>query len=173
MQTPQTQTPLDAPSNPKGAIQLDIDDAVENVRKAAYWFFGIAALSLVNSFLISRGAYFVIGLAMTQLIDSVMIMTTGEVNFFVSLIAPAIFIVIGYYGAHLKRWAFIVGGALYFIDTVLYIGLWQLLPLVFHLFILYKLYRGYQTISEYESLSSQLDDADYDKLSKNLVEDEK
>jgi len=135
---------------------MNIDESVDGVRKAAYWFFGIAGLSIINTFLASKGAAFILGLGIGQLIDTIIIMLTGEVNYFISFLAPAIFIAIGIFAARLNRWAFIVGSIIYLFDAFLYLLFQSWLAFGFHLFILYKLYHGYRTIAEYDALRARM-----------------
>lgn len=156
MENPQNSVPTVDPPENMEVVQMNIDEAIENVRQAAYWFFGIAALSLINSFLASRGVYFILGLGLTQFIDGIVIALTGEINYFISLMAPLLFIVIGYFAATAHRWAFVVGALIYVLDAILYLYFMELLAFGFHAFILYKLYKGYRTISEYEELTEKM-----------------
>jgi hypothetical protein len=70
--------------------------------------------------------------------------------------APLMFVVIGYFSAKCHRWAFIIGAVIYLFDAVIYLYFEFWLAAAFHAFILYKLWNGYQTISEYEELRAKL-----------------
>lgn len=136
--------------------QINLNESVEAVRKAAYWFFGIAILSIINSFLASKGTYFVLGLGASQVLDGIAMELTGEVNFFLSLIPPAFMAMIGFFAARCNRWAFIVGAIVYFLDAILFLLFSEWLAFGFHLFVLYKLWQGFKTISEYDELKLKL-----------------
>jgi hypothetical protein len=154
MATPEEMEPIDAV--PKTEVDhMRIEQTVEEVRRAAYWFFGIAALSIVNSFLISKGTYFILGLALSQLVDGVMMEITGEQNLVFGLIPSLLFIVFGYFAAKLQRWAFIVGALVYAGDGVLYFLFEEWLAGGIHIYILYKLYQGYRSLGEYEELEAK------------------
>ena len=156
------ETPLDHPGSMRDpnenldVVQMNLDESLDAVRKAAYWFFGIAALSIVNTLLSSKGMFFVMGLGMSQIIDGIMLALTGDTNFFISLLAPAMFVVIGIFATKCHRWAFIVGGIVYLLDSALYLFFGEVFAFAFHLFILYKLLKGFQTISEFEELKAKL-----------------
>jgi hypothetical protein len=144
-----------APQNSE-VLRLNIEDAAQRLRKAANWFFIIAALSVVNSLLASRGAYFVMGLALSQLVDGLVSETDGITIFLSSLIFPAVFALFGYFGGKYARWAFIVGGIMYIIDAAIYGFANEWLALAFHLYVTYKLFMGFRSVQEYGSLQAQL-----------------
>jgi hypothetical protein len=137
--------------------QINLDESVEAVRRAAYWFFGIAILSVVNSFLASKGTYFILGLGFSQILDGISIQLTGEVNFFLSLIPPLIIALMGYFAMRCNRWAFIVGAVIYALDALLFLFYGEWLAFGFHAFVLYKLWNGFNTISEYEALKERIE----------------
>lgn len=147
--------PAEVPEN-KEVIQMGIEDIVDRIRKAAYWFFGIAALSIINSILLSKGVYFIMGLAISQVIDGIVLAATGEYNFVFGALSPVLFIVLGIFGAKLQRWAFITGTLIYLIDAVIYLYVGEWLAFAFHGFVIYKLFKGYQAIKEYEELSAKV-----------------
>jgi hypothetical protein len=127
----------------------------DKVRKSAFWFFAIAGLSIINTILLTRGVYFVLGLATSQLLDSYFIGVTGKPNLLLSLIPPAIFCLLGFFGLRLNRWAFISALILYFIDSIIYALLTEWIALAFHAFILYQLYLGIVAMNEYKKLSTK------------------
>lgn len=149
---PDQQTP---PANLQ-VIQSNINELLGSIRSKGSWFFWIAGLSLINTFLASKGTYFIVGLAMTQFVDAIMTELTGDVNYIVSLIVPAIFAVFGYFALKVNRWAFIVGALLYILDGLLYLYVEAWLAAGFHVYVLYHLYRGYRDISAYEEEVAKL-----------------
>ncbi|AYB32687.1 hypothetical protein [Chryseolinea soli] len=139
-------------------VEMNLEERATHVQKAAYWFYAIAALSIINVFLQAKGAYFIAGLAIPSFIDGFLIRDIIEVepNYFIQFAGAAIFIFFGYFAAKLQRWAFIVGAIVYVIDAAIYALVAQWLALAFHLFILYKLFQGFRTISEYEAIRKKL-----------------
>lgn len=139
-------------------VEMNLEESAAHVQKAAYWFYAIAALSVINIFLQAKGAYFIAGLAIPSFIDGFLAGDLGEVepNYFVQFTGVAIFIFFGYFGAKLQRWAFIAGAIFYVLDAAVYALVAQWLALAFHLFILYKLFQGFRTISEYEAIRKKI-----------------
>lgn len=140
----------------KEVVQMNVDEAQGNVRSKASWFFWIAALSLLNTVLAAKGIYFIIGLAISQIIDGIVLEVTGEVNYFISLLAPALFATFGFFAFRLKRWAFIAGAIFYLFDGLIYLYFQGWLAVAFHIFVLYKLYQGYKEITAYENEVARL-----------------
>ncbi|HEY5749200.1 MAG TPA: hypothetical protein VIU12_24190 [Chryseolinea sp.] len=134
--------------------QMNLEESAAQVKKAAYWFYVVAALSIINIFLQEKGTYFIAGLALPSFISGFLAGDSGEVtsNYFVPLAGAATFIFFGFFGARQQRWAFIVGAMVYVIDAAIYVLVAEWLALAFHLFILYKLFQGFRSISEYEAI---------------------
>jgi len=156
METPQEQITSVEPAENKQVVAMNIDETAGAVKSAANWFYWIAALSFLNTLLLSKGTYFIMGLAFTQLVDGMVMGVTGEVNYFVSAIVPLLFVGIGVLAGRLMRWAFILGAVLYLIDGLMYILFQEWLAILFHAYVLYRLYVGYKLITEYEALKQQL-----------------
>jgi hypothetical protein len=156
MEKPLDQMSFGDPTENLEVVQMNLDESTEQVRKAAYWFFGIAALSIINIFLASKDVFFIMGLGMNQMLDGIVIALTGDINYMISLVIPMIFVIIGYFAAKCNRWAFIAGAVIYLLDAVLFLYFQFWLAFAFHLYILYKLWNGYKTISEYEQLRERL-----------------
>jgi hypothetical protein len=104
----------------------------------------------------ASGTYFILGLGLSQFIDGIMIELTGEVNYIMSLLPSALLILIGFFAAKCQRWAFVVGAIVYVLDALIYVFASEWLAFGFHLFVLYKLWIGFKTISEYEQLKTKL-----------------
>lgn len=96
------------------------------------------------------------GLAISQVIDGIVVESTGETNIAISLIAPALFAMFGYFAFKLNRWAFIAGAVVYLLDGFVYLHAQEWLAAGFHVFVLYKLYQGYREITEYENELARL-----------------
>lgn len=131
-------------------VQSNVDEVRASIRSRGNWFFWIAGLSLINSFLTAKGGAFIVGLAFSQFVDAVVVELTGEINYVVSLVCPAIFAMFGYFAYRLNRWAFIVGGIVYLLDGLLYLYFQEWFAAAFHMYVLYILYKGYAEITEFE-----------------------
>lgn len=126
------------------------DNVKEKIQKSSFWFLAIAALSIVNTYLLSTGVYFHLGLACTQMLDAYFIGAKGSINLAYSLMPPFVFCVIGWFAFRLHRWAFILGAAVYFIDGIIYGILNEWLAVLFHVFILYQLYQAIRSIHKFK-----------------------
>ena len=151
---PQDMQPIDL--IPKTEVdEMHIEQVVEEVRQAAYWFFGIAALSIINSFILSKGHFFVLGLALSQLIDGAVFELTGEQNLLFSFLPAIAFVILGIVGMRLQRWAFIAGILVYAVDGLIYFLFQEWVAGGIHVFILYKLYQGFRSANEYQEIVSK------------------
>lgn len=144
-----------------GMISPPLDPAavqrlrLEAVGKAcASWFLWLAGLSMVNSVLALSGAglQFIFGLGLTQFVDG-MAHQAGSTGVFLDLVIngfiAGIFVLFWYFGKQGHKWAFIVGMSLYLIDGLLLLLVHAFLDAAFHLWVLYRLYQGYTTLSRF------------------------
>jgi hypothetical protein len=122
-------------------------------KSGAYWFYWIAALSLITSFVSLAGGNwaFLTSLGVTQVIDAVARGVASKagagfkvVALVIDLAAALLFALIGSFAARRYAWVFIAGMALYALDALVcaLVGLW--LGLAFHAFVLYSIYGGYK-----------------------------
>jgi hypothetical protein len=128
---------------------------LEAVGKAcASWFLWVAGLSMVNSVLAASGAglHFLFGLGITSIVDAVAqhAGTTGIVlNLVINAFIAGVFLLFWYFGKQGHPWAFLVGMGLYVIDGVILLLITDYLGAAFHLWVLYRLYQGYTTLSRF------------------------
>jgi hypothetical protein len=120
----------------------------------AGWFYWIAVLSLLNSFIMLSGSdwYFVIGLGITQIIDAVIGSRTA---FLFDMIVASLLIMFGYMAKNRNNWSFAVGMVLYGLDGILVLALSDYLSFGFHIFVLLGIYGGLKAsikLGEYEHL---------------------
>jgi hypothetical protein len=130
------------------------DNLKEKAKKSAFWFFAIAVLSIVNTYLLSTGVYFHLGLAVSQMLDAYFMGATGSINLLYSFIAPFVFCLLGWLAFRLHRWAFIFGSVIYLIDGIMYAFLNEWFSVLFHAFILYQLYLGIRSLHNYRKENS-------------------
>ena len=113
----------------------------------ADWFFWIAALSLINTVIMLAGGNlnFVVGLGITQLVDGIAGHFGGVAKFIAlgfDLFAACAFAGFGLLARKKYNWAFITGMILYAIDGLLFVLVFDLLAIGFHIFVLYCLFTG-------------------------------
>ena len=124
-------------------------------KSGANWFYWIAGLSLVNTLLNLFGGQFsfLVGLGITQLVDGIVYAVSADVapdmalvvkivGFIVNLAFAVLFVVLGVLARQRRKWAFIVGIALYALDGLLFIWVGDWWSFGFHLLALYGLYMG-------------------------------
>ncbi len=144
---------LDLSSTPEQEkIVADDYELLRRTKSGANWFYWIAGLSLVNSiiYLFGGNLSFIAGLGITQLLDAVVDQLTRSegfsavkiITFVVDLIIAGIFVLCGLWANKLEIWAFVVGMVLYVLDTVLLLAIGAYLPVAFHAFALFMIFRG-------------------------------
>jgi len=128
--------------------------AQHRLNSSSGWFIWIGILSVVNSVMILTGAgfHFILGLGVTQVIDAFS-RAVGSAGLVLDLIINGgivgIFVLFWYFAKQGHKWAFIVGMGLYSIDGLLLLVGHAFLDAAFHLWVLYRLYQGYTTLSRF------------------------
>ncbi len=142
------------------------------LRSGASWFYWIAALSIINSVLMyaQSSINFIFGLAATQVID-LLALSLGEswqldpintariIGWVMNLLIVGLFVMFGVFAYRRKRWAFYVGMALYGLDALLSLFIWDkpdLLSFAFHLIVLWGLLGGLRAIAQLDKLEEVL-----------------
>ncbi len=105
----------------------------QRIRSGASWFYWIAALSLINSFLIMAKQTwgFAIGLGITREIDH-RLSNTPLVAFGLDLVATGLMALFGHFAIKRHAWAFIIGLALLVLDTALTVYQQAWISVAFH-----------------------------------------
>ncbi|HKV93908.1 MAG TPA: hypothetical protein VJW20_15280 [Candidatus Angelobacter sp.] len=120
------------------------------LHRSANWLFLIAGLSVVNVVTMVSGSNWIFlgGLGVTQIAAAVAMQfgTKAQITaVFITLWATAFFVCLGYFARKGQKWAFITGMALYGVDAI-FVLLGQIwLMLLFHGFVLFRLYQGYSS----------------------------
>lgn len=155
------------------ATPLELKLRYQNsLRSGANWFYWIAALSLINSVLMAANSSinFIFGLAATQIIDALAYifgqeMQLGTINtlriigWALNLLIVGIFVLFGVFAHKGKRWAFYAGMALYMLDAVAALFIWDkpdLLSFAFHLIVIWGLAGGLRAIARLDHLTETL-----------------
>lgn len=136
--------PTVTPGNPATEAQL---------KSGASWFYWIAALSLINSLIALSGSNynFILGLGVTQIIDGFGMGFEGAgkaIALVLDLIVVGIFVFFGVFANKRKTRAFVVGMVLYGLDSLFALLVQDWLPLGFHGFALFCLFRGFRACRE-------------------------
>jgi hypothetical protein len=141
------------------------DDLTARLRSVASWFYWVVGLSAVNSIVVMTGAEwaFSLGLGITQVVDGVALSFQEVSDARVSGLAPGQVVawlvdllILGFFvflGIMLTKrraaWALWVGVVLYALDTLFFLIGPQVVPLIFHAFVIYKLTRGFGILKEF------------------------
>ena len=121
------------------------------VRRGAFWFYYIAALSLLKVLVSSAGIMVVpiVSLAFVVLLQNIAVITGSWFLTAVSLAFIAAFAALGYFASTGQRWAFIAGMAVYALDGLLFFSVFSffaLFGLAFHGFVLWRIYSGFSVL---------------------------
>jgi hypothetical protein len=142
--------------------KLKLENRIKN---GASWFFWIAALSLVNSIILTVGGQwnFLIGLGITQVIDGIASGVAAEAGveaatiikilaFTADIVIAGVFVVFGILAMKRYKISFIIGMILYALDGLIFLMVPDLLSLGFHLFALFGLYTGLQAYNKLKEM---------------------
>ena len=135
---PSSTTPIAKAPAPSG-----MDPAV---LRSANWFFYIAALSLVSSFVaMSSGVslQFGTGLGISRAIDAGF---GGLTALIMNLMIAGVLAAFGYFARQGQKWAFLVGMILYAGDGVLLVMDSQIRGIVLHGLVLFFIFRGFSQL---------------------------
>jgi hypothetical protein len=138
---------------------------IRRAHSSARWFYWIAGLSMINTFIAmsKAGLVFVVGLGTTQIIDGVASgMGSGgmAVALVLNTIVAGVFVMFGIFSVKGHAWSFLVGMILYALDGALIMGLSLLakadlpiLALGFHGYVLFLLFIGWKANMELNRMS--------------------
>lgn len=137
---PISSTPVAAATDPMLVTQL---------KSGASWFYWIAGLSFIGSLAATGGwgLHFLFGLGITRQLDYLGAQFGGSakvVTLALNALVAGLFILFGVLAGKRHLWAFIVGMALFAIDTVLMVLVKDWLSVAFHVFALFFIFRGLQ-----------------------------
>jgi hypothetical protein len=125
--------------------------ARDHMQSGARWFFWIAGLSLINTIIVMfEGNWsFLAGLGITSFISYFGIALAKDIGnaanviaFVLNVLVAAFFVFLGVFAGKGHTWAFIIGLVLYVLDGLIFLAVGDWLPLLFHVFVCYCLYRG-------------------------------
>jgi hypothetical protein len=121
--------------------------------QGASWFFWIAGLSLVNSFIILSGNEwsFIVGLGITQVFDAFAVVLSAElgnaamlVALVLDLLVAAVFVGFGIFARRGVQAVYVAGMILYALDGAIFLLVQDWLSIGFHVFALFCIYGGFK-----------------------------
>lgn len=121
---------------------------IADMRRGADWFFWIAALSVINSLLVTFSATpnFIFGLGATRWVDELFransLAPVSVSGLAFSLAIAGIFAAFGYFARKGNDRAFVLGIFLYVVDTIVVLGFKDFFGFGFHLVALFFLFKG-------------------------------
>jgi len=134
------------------------------LRNGANWFYWIAGLSVVNSFILLADGdrQFVVGLGIAQFVNAVAI-EIGKQNpdaAFVckivagvfTCIAAAVFAAFGMGSRRRLTWVFVCGMVLYALDGLLFLILQDFFSFGFHIFALFGIFGGFNACRQLNAI---------------------
>lgn len=136
---------------------------IQRIQSGASWLSAVGLFSFLNTLLglFKTTMRFVIGLGATQVIDYFAVMLSQNsdnhtlfiaMNIGLNLLIAAIFVILGWFAKREHGWAWLVGMALYLIDTgiMVWIPYWP--GLIFHLIALVSMILGYIALRKKQKL---------------------
>ncbi|UII23394.1 hypothetical protein [Fulvivirga ligni] len=129
------------------------NQAEKAVKSGANWFYWIAALSMINSFmfLAESDFGFIVGLGITQIVDGILYGLLEEVSLWgiiPTLFFSGIFVILGYNAHKYSKAAFIAGMIVYGLDSLIFMAVGDYFAVAFHAFAVFMIYKGFSHLKE-------------------------
>jgi hypothetical protein len=143
------------------ATGIDRSKLEQRIKSSANWFFWIAALSVINSVVQHSGGNvnFVIGLGITHVIDAIAGDSSNAgkgIALTFDVMVAAVFALFGYFAHKRHQWAFLIGGILYAIDTLLYVALKDFIGIAFHVLAVISIFAGFNANRKLQHTEQQM-----------------
>jgi hypothetical protein len=135
--------PFVQPAAPAAPTCLALAQSDPQIIGGARWFWWIAGLSLINTVLIHTGSdtSFVIGLGFTLVADAIF-KEMKLIAFAIDAVAIGTIFGLGWFAGRGQVWAFVAGIVLYTIDALIYVPMQAWMPVGFHVFALFFIFRA-------------------------------
>lgn len=139
---------------------LYVASLVASLKSGTQWFYWIAALSLVNSLIVTFGGSvsFIVGLGITQLIDGLAregIANGTAIAIAANVLISAGFAAVAYFGGKNIVWVTILGLVLYVLDAGIFLLVQDWWSIGFHAYATYAIWRGLSAGLELKKLQAQ------------------
>jgi hypothetical protein len=159
----------DATPHPAATQSQEAEKLLQAMRSGANWFYWIAGLSLLNSVIQIFGSdrSFVVGLGITQVLDAIASAASEDagsqagtilraIAFALDVCVAGVFALFGWQAGKRRRWAFLIGMPLYFLDALIFLLVQDWLSLGFHAFALVGIWAGFSSLRKLEALEVQM-----------------
>jgi hypothetical protein len=129
--------------------QIAHTQLAQGYRSGVKWFYWIAALTIITSFItfFGGGIRFLLSLGVTQVMDVIatQIGSAAQVVALVlDLIVTGVFALFGYLAGKKMLWAYIVGMVVFLLDGLLSLVSVDIVGVIAHAVVLFFLFRGFQ-----------------------------
>lgn len=162
----------DQPRHAASQLLATIEELTRRHHSGANWFFWIAGLSIINTIATHSGSEmgFVLGLGTTQMIDTIAVLVNEEkaveagsvvttIAVVLDVLAIASFALWGFLARKGMRWAYIVGMALFALDTLLLLIGMNILGIALHAFALFCIFNGFKAHGQLREIMKLVDAA--------------
>jgi len=129
--------------------QINYTQLAQRYRSGVNWFYWIAALTIITSFIafFGGGIRFLISMGVTQFIDAVATQIGGAaqvVALVLDIIVTGVFALFGYLAGKKMLWAYIAGMVVFLLDGLLSLAFVDVVGIIAHAVVLFFLFRGFQ-----------------------------
>jgi hypothetical protein len=134
-------------------------------KSGVHWFYWIAGLTLITSIigLLGGGWRFFLSLGTTQVIDQIANVASESLGNATKVIAAvfdifitAMFVGFGALANKKQLWAYIVGMAVFLIDGLVSLAIFDVIGIIVHGIVLFVMFRGYQAGRELVALEKAM-----------------
>jgi hypothetical protein len=141
------------------------DELSQRYKSGANWFYWIAGLTLITSIigLMGVGWRFFLSLGTTQLIDAIAAVTSESLGNATKVIAivldifiTAMFAAFGVLANKKQLWAYIVGMAVFLMDGLVSLAIFDWIGIIVHGIVLVVMFRGYQAGRELVAIENAM-----------------
>jgi len=153
---------------PQASQSQEAAKLLQSMASGANWFYWIAGLSLLNSVIqmFESDRSFVVGLGITQVFDAIASAVAKEtgpgagmvlrgIAFVLDLCVAGVFALLAWQAGKRRRWAFLLGMVLYFLDALIFLLVRDWMSLAFHAFALFGVWSGFSSLKKLEALEVQ------------------
>ncbi len=146
-------------------LGFEARDLEQRSKSGARWFFWIAGLSIITSVvsLFGGGFAFFLSLGATQVIDGLAKGLSQElgdatriVGLTLDILVAGVFVLIGWFALKRHLWSFVAGMILFMLDALLLLAFQIWISFVFHLLVLFWIFKGYQAARQLSKLEREM-----------------
>ena len=139
--------------------EFDLEGFKQQIGSGANWFYWIAGLSFINLLIMlgDGNIHFIVGSSFVEFCAAVG-KEGGSVGYVGSFFVLGLFLFLGRFANRPVKWAFMLGMVVYALDGFLYVAFEDILPALFHVYVLFRLYKGMSAVTPYLELRQDLAD---------------